>query len=218
MSKKTIYDALIAAGLTKEGACGLMGNMRAESAMRSTNAQDSYGKDDATYTVQTDNGMTNFAGDGIGYGLCQWTEASRKAKLLAYAKQQGVSVGDEDMQVRFCLLEMMHDFSDVWAFLTVSHDLLQCAQLVCTDYERPAHNNVGTRYEYAQEFFAELAEGKTPAEEPAADACPIFPPDPSVLVIEMVMAYNGYWGKPEGYKTPEFFKALRQFVDDMEAC
>lgn len=218
MSKKTIYDALIAAGLTKEGACGLMGNMRAESAMRSTNAQDSYGKDDATYTAQTDNGMTNFAGDGIGYGLCQWTAASRKAKLLAYAKQQGVSVGDEDMQVRFCLLEMMHDFPDVWAFLTVSHDLLQCAQLVCTDYERPAHNNVGTRYEYAQEFFAELAEGKTPAEEPAADACPIFPPDPSVLVIEMVMTYNGYWGKPEGYKTPEFFKALRQFTDDMEAC
>lgn len=59
---------------------------------------------------------------------------------------------------------------------------------------------------------------EAPAEEPAADACPIFPPDPSVLVIEMVMAYNGYWGKPDGYKTPEFFKALRQFVDDMEAC
>jgi len=55
-------------------------------------------------------------------------------------------------------------------------------------------------------------------EEPASDACPIFPPDPSVLVLEMVMAYNGYWGKPDGYKTPEFFKALRQFTDDMEAC
>ena len=214
MSNKSIYDALLAAGLTKEGACGLMGNMRAESLMRSNNAQDSYGKDDATYTVQTDNGLANFAGDGIGYGLCQWTAASRKAKLLAYAKQQGVSIGDEDMQVRFCLLEMMHDFPDVWAFLTVSHDLLQCAQRVCTDYERPAHNNVGTRYEYAQEFFNQFAVDG----EMVPDACPIFPPDPSVLTIEMVMAYNGYWGKPEGYKTPEFFKALRQFVDDMEAC
>lgn len=214
MSNKSIYDALLAAGLTKEGTCGLMGNMRAESLMRSNNAQDSYGKDDATYTAQTDNGLVNFAGDGIGYGLCQWTAASRKAKLLAYAKQQGVSIGDEDMQVRFCLLEMMHDFPDVWAFLTVSHDLLQCAQLVCTDYERPAHNNVGTRYEYAQEFFNQFAGDG----EMVPDACPIFPPDPSVLVIEMVMAYNGYWGKPDGYKTPEFFKALRQFVDDMEAC
>lgn len=45
-----------------------------------------------------------------------------------------------------------------------------------------------------------------------------LPPNPSVLVLEMVMAYNGYWGEPEGRKTPEFFAALREFVDDMEAC
>ena len=166
MSNKTIYDALIAAGLTKEGACGLMGNMRAESLMRSNNAQDSYGVDDVTYTQQTDNGMTNFAGDSIGYGLCQWTSPDRKAKLLAFAQYRGVSIGDEDMQVQFCILEMANNYPAVWALLTTSHDLLQCAQLVCTDYERPAHNNVGTRYEYAQEFYAELAEGKEPEPRP----------------------------------------------------
>ncbi len=166
MSNKTIYDALIAAGLTKEGACGLMGNMRAESAMRSNNAQDSYGVDDATYTMQTDNGLTEFAGDGIGYGLCQWTSADRKARLLACARSNGVSVGDEDMQVQYCIAEMQYFYSDVYAFLTVSHDLLQCTQLVCTDYERPAHNNVGTRYEFAQGFYEEFANGKAPSPEP----------------------------------------------------
>lgn len=50
------------------------------------------------------------------------------------------------------------------------------------------------------------------------DACPIFPPDPSVMVIQMVMSYNGYWGKPDGQKTPEFFDALRTFTLDMEKC
>ncbi len=54
--------------------------------------------------------------------------------------------------------------------------------------------------------------------EPVSDACPIFPPDPSVMIIQMVMQYNGYWGKPDGYKTTEFFSALRTFTDDMEKC
>ena len=33
MSNKTIYDQLRAVGMTAEGACGLMGNMMAESSM-----------------------------------------------------------------------------------------------------------------------------------------------------------------------------------------
>ena len=53
---------------------------------------------------------------------------------------------------------------------------------------------------------------------PAAGTCPAFPSDPSVIVIQMVMAYNGYWGKPDGAKSSEFFAALRQFTDDMEKC
>lgn len=56
-------------------------------------------------------------------------------------------------------------------------------------------------------------------EEPAPDACPIFPPDPSVSILQMVMRYNGYWDEaPDGYKSPAFFERLRQFTDDMEAC
>ena len=80
MSNRTIYDALRAAGMTAEGACGLMGNMMAESAMRSNNAQDSYGVDDAAYTFSADAGQNNFCNDSIGYGLCQWTSADRKRK------------------------------------------------------------------------------------------------------------------------------------------
>ena len=70
-------------------------------------------------------------------------------------------------------------------------------------------------------FEALVKSGYPPAkqEEPAADACPIFPPDPSVATIQMVMKYNGYWDEPiTGYKSPDFFAKLREFTDDMEAC
>lgn len=46
-----------------------------------------------------------------------------------------------------------------------------------------------------------------------------FPPDPSVKQIQYVMWDNGYWDidKINGYKSKEFFAALREFTNDMES-
>ena len=102
MSNRTIYDALIAAHLTPEGACSVMGNMRAESAMKSNIAQRGMTTmTDEQYTAAADNGTINFTSDSVGYGLCQWTFHTRKAALLAFAHAKGVSVGDEAMQVQY---------------------------------------------------------------------------------------------------------------------
>ena len=221
MSNRTIYNALINAGLTPEGACGLMGNMMAESTMKSNIAQRGMTKlSDEQYTAAADNGLIDFTRDGVGYGLCQWTASSRKAALLAYAKSKGVSVGDEAMQVQFCLREMQENFNNVAWVLRTSHDIDECADRVCDKYEMPAINNYPARREYARKFYSEFCGGSALAQETpvASDARPIFPPDPSVMVIQMVMNYNGYWDKPDGQKTKEFFDALRTFVNDMEAC
>jgi hypothetical protein len=126
-------------------------------------------------------------------------------------------VGDEAMQVQFCIHELQSEYQALWKQLCTSHDLLQLTQAVCTEYERPAHNNVGTRLEYAQKALAECG-GKAAPVSQVSDACPIFPANPSVMVMQMVMSYNGYWGKPDGQKTPEFFSALRTFTEDMEKC
>lgn len=230
MSSKTIYDALISAGLTVEGACGLMGNMQAESMMKANIAQRGMTRmSDEDYTNAADNGLIDFAQDSVGYGLCQWTYHTRKAALLAFCKARGVSVGDEQAQVAFCLQELQRDYPMLLLELKSSHDMRQCTADVCTKYERPAVNNIDARYQFAQRLYNEfVGSGALAAEhanqkpldavETAPDACPIFPPDPSVMIIQMVMQYNGYWGKPDGYKTTEFFSALRQFVDDMEKC
>ena len=238
MSNRTIYDALRVAGLTAEGACGLMGNMYAESTLKSNIAQRGMTNlSDEDYTALADNGIPvngkDFANDSVGYGLCQWTDKGRKRNLLAFCKARGASVGDEQAQVAFCLQELQREYPMLLLELRSSHDMRQCAADVCTKYERPAVNNIDERYRYAQRFYNDFCgSGALDAEHTAAaviqgngyndalasDACPIFPPDPSVMTIQLVMQYNGYWGKPDGYKSPEFFAALRTFTDDMEKC
>ena len=86
--EKYIWSRLTAAGLTPAGAAGLMGNLYAESGLNPANLQNTHekklGLTDAAYTAAVDAGTyTNFAGDGAGYGLAQWTYKTRKAALLA---------------------------------------------------------------------------------------------------------------------------------------
>ena len=46
-----------------------------------------------------------------------------------------------------------------------------------------------------------------------------FPPDASVLILQMVMQYNGYWNtRPDGYKSNDFFEAISRFIEDMKKC
>ena len=210
MSIKTIYKALTAAGLTPQGACGLMGNMMAESSMKADIAQRGMtALTDRQYTAAADAGTIDFAHDAVGYGLCQWTFHSRKAKLIAFARARGVSVGDETAQVQFCLRELQEDFPGVWRVLTGSNDLYECARIVCIQYERPAVNNVDARHAYAQSFFRQLYDA---AEQQ------LFPPDLSVLVLQAVLRGNGYEVEADGRKSAAFFEKLREFTADMEAC
>ena len=214
MSIKTIYDQLRAVGMTAEGACGLMGNMMAESSMKADIAQrDMTALTDRQYTATADAGTIDFAHDAVGYGLCQWTFHSRKAKLIAFARARGVSVGDEDMQVQFCVKELREDFPGVWAVLTGSHDLYECARIVCLQYERPAVNNVDVRYRFAQDFFR--AAGPDPQPPPSPERG-----DPIVRVLQTCMAYDGYWpaDQIDGIKTPAYREAIVKYAADVAGC
>lgn len=225
MSSKMIYDALRAAGLTAEGACGLMGNFQAESAMRSNNVEDRSGMDDDRYTALVDGGGYDFAtdyGHHYGYGLAQWTLASRKEALLNTAKKRGVSVSDEAMQVDFAIWEISNQWPQLWELLTTSHDLYECTRQVCLDYERPAVNNIDARYRAAQDFFGKLAGGSDPDPQPAPAPQPSPPErgDPIVRVLQTCMAYDGYWpaDQIDGLKTPEYRAAIVKYAADVAGC
>lgn len=166
MGKKEIYSSLIGAGMTPQGACAMLGNMMAESALRANNAQDGMtSMSDEAYTAAVDNGTyQKFVKDAVGYGLCQWTFFSRKGALLEYAKSRGKSIGDEQMQTEFCIKELKSDYLPLWNSLCKTDDLYNATARICTEYERPAVNNISARYSFAQQLFAELTTAPT-AEE-----------------------------------------------------
>lgn len=163
MSELTIYAALRAAGMTAAGACGMMGNMACESVMHSNNLQDSYNEafklTDEQYTALADAGKPTYNGkyfvnDDAGYGLCQWTHKDRKKKFLAFAKAECASIGNEAMQVRYCIKELKTDFPGVWQLLCNTVSVYEAAEVVCCKYEMPAVNNVEDRSHKAMLFFS----------------------------------------------------------------
>ena len=155
MSAQTIYFKLVAAGMSPVGACAMLGNMQAESAMRANNVQDGYGYTDEGYTAKVDAGQLEFR-DGIGYGLCQWTYSTRKLNLLNFARKRGVSIGDEDMQVDFCINELRTEYPKLWLYLRDATGVYEAAEKICVEYERPAVNNVEERTRYANAFYMQF--------------------------------------------------------------
>lgn len=146
MSQLSILSTLVRGGMTPIAACAMGGNMMCESNMQADIAQRGMTTlTDAKYTAAADSGAIDFAHDAVGYGLCQWTYYTRKQALLDYAKSMGATVGDETIQVNFCLKELRGEYPTLWAYLTTAQDLYGAAARICKEYERPAVNNIADR-------------------------------------------------------------------------
>lgn len=124
------------------GTAALMGNLFAESGLQPNNLQNScegsLGYTDASYTQAVDDGSySDFITDSAGYGLAQWTVESRKTPLLAYAKEQGCSVGDLDMQLSFLRNELETRFPDVLEVLRNASSVREASDYVLIHFEAP---------------------------------------------------------------------------------
>ena len=153
-----IYNYLRSQGLTDAGAAGLMGNLNAESALRSNNMENSYesrlGYNDATYTAAVDNGTyRNFVNDAVGYGLAQWTYYTRKQKLYDYSRQMNTSISDLGMQLEFLMYELSNSFPSILGVLRTSSDLTACTRIVLYDFENPANPNLTARVNLARQYY-----------------------------------------------------------------
>lgn len=165
MNALSILTALVKGGMTPIAACAMGGNMIAESGMKSVNLQDSYqktlGYTDETYTSSVDSGnytRANFVADAAGYGLCQWTWHTRKAALYDFAKTRWKSIGDEGMQVAFCLAELAGEFPALWGYLQDAENLYEATGRICKEYEQPAVNNIEERAKFANELYMSYGE------------------------------------------------------------
>ena len=170
---KAIWDRLYAAIQNPYGVAGVMGNMQAESGLRSNNLQNTYerslGLTDEQYTAAVDNGSyTKFVHDSAGYGLVQWTFWSLKEGLLNYAKSQGTSISDWRMQVDYFLKEMKEEYSAIWKVLTTAKTVREASDAVLLKFERPADQSETVQVKragYGQEYFDKYA--ATAASKPA---------------------------------------------------
>lgn len=177
MSEKTIYQTLRDGGLSPCGACAMMGNMWAESGLKSDNVQDNCPMGDKDYTYNVEHGIISkwqFMTDSYGYGLCQWTYSTRKAELYEFAKRMGVPISDEKMQCDFCLEELRRDYSDLYGYLCNTDALPEATKRICAEFERPAVNNFAARINAAQKDYNQLANGES--SECNNDSCPIMIP------------------------------------------
>ncbi|MDE5737874.1 MAG: N-acetylmuramoyl-L-alanine amidase, partial [Oscillospiraceae bacterium] len=141
-----IYSKLISFGMTVSGACGLLGNLEAESALNPKNLQNTYEKSlgytDESYTKAVDDGTyANFVKDCAGYGLAQWTYWARKKALLSYAKACKKSIGDLDMQLDFLLKELSESYPVVLKTLKTTGSIATASDCVMCQYERPANTS-----------------------------------------------------------------------------
>jgi len=171
--EKSIWDALMAFTGNAYGAAGLMGNLYAESALNPKNLQNNgnkaLGMTDEQFTAAMDAGTYgNFVNDGYGYGLAQWTYHSRKAALLAYAQERGVSIGDLAMQLAFMCKEL-EGYSSVLKTLKSAKSVREASDVVLKQYERPADQGTAVqekRAAYGQKYFDKYAGNASAPAEP----------------------------------------------------
>ena len=162
--ERIIWDFFKSKGLPDEAVAGIMGNLYAESGLKSTNLENYYeqqlGMSDEEYTKAVDYGTyTNFVNDKAGYGLAQWTYYTRKQKLLTFAKAKGKSIGDLSMQLDF-LWEELQAYTSLMDYLRGADYVDVASTAFLLDFERPADQNIAAqkkRAGFAQSFYDEFA-------------------------------------------------------------
>ena len=155
---KTVWNKLTKAGLTKAGAAGMMGNLQAESGMRSVIYENAYknkvGLTDQQYVDKVNNGQYSadkFIHDAVGFGLAQWTYHTRKKALLNKCKGK---IGDLNCQVDYLIAELKNYFPGVNSLLRKSGNIRECAVKVLKDFENPADKS-----QSVQDYRTKLAQG-----------------------------------------------------------
>ena len=188
-SEEKIWNYLNSKIDNSYGVAGLMGNLFAESGLKSNNLEDlcekrlrennkKYCTDDS-YTAAVDNGKIGRAeflnplpNKCYGYGLAQWTSTGRKAGLYDLAKQRGVSISDEEMQLDYLISELKSVFPSVLSSLKNAKSVQEASDVVLTKFEMPA--NIGTevknlRASYGQKYYDKYAKKNSSNQQATTD-------------------------------------------------
>ena len=238
-----IYMRLRQAGATHEGACGMLGNLQAESGIIPCRVEGDFSppyEASRRYADEVDNGIKNrwlFARDARGWGLAQWTYYTRKEALYDFCRDRSVSIASLEAQTDFLIMELKESFREVWNILTSNHDMKACSDAVIIKYENPADKSEGARNtrfrmacavsEKVQNAAAEAQDVKedTPPAQADTPETVCFPPrvlcfgmsGTDVKFLQAALCYRGYTVPETGYFNAETVQQLRRYQADTEA-
>lgn len=204
------WDQLYAGLQNPYAVAAILGNLEAESGINPKNLEGRgntrLGMTDDEYTEAVDSGaitMDQFATDGFGYGIAQWTYRTRKADLLEYAHSLAYSIGSLSMQVSFLLKELSEYYGSLKKELLDAASVEEANRLFMLKYEKPANiseENIASRAALGHQFFNMYAEPEKdqPADEepevknyymiPAEDVKKIL--DAANYIVNMLKAYQ----------------------------
>jgi LysM repeat protein len=142
------------------GVAGVMANIEPESGLISNNLENRGNKElgisDSMYTDMVDTGeYKGFCEDRYGYGLAQWTHPERKKAFYDFAKAQGKSVGDFDVNIDY-LLKELERYDKVWDTLLNAKSVKKASDAVLLGYEMPpdkSESNCEKRAKIGQRFY-----------------------------------------------------------------
>jgi hypothetical protein len=167
--EQTIWDYFMKKFNNAYGVAGLMGNLYAESGLRSNNLEDSkqtkLGHTDTSYTSSVDNNTyLNFVNDGAGYGLAQWTYNTRKQALLSYTHGKQKSICDLATQLEFLYKELSESYKTVVSALKTAKTVQEASDIVLTKYEAPKDQSSAVkskRRSYGETYYKKYAVNQT---------------------------------------------------------
>lgn len=148
------------------GVAAMMGNLYVESRLNPMCLQGSYAKKldmtDKSYTDAVDNGSytrDQFAHDGAGYGLAQWTFYARKEALYDFAKAGGFSIGSLNMQLDF-LWNELQAYKTVLKAIKTATSVREASDVIVKRYEKPANQSekfLQNRANYGMKYYEKFA-------------------------------------------------------------
>ena len=107
---KTAWNFFKKQGFSDSGVAGIMGNFKCESHFDPSIVEGGSHSDTPT--------------DGRGFGLAQWTFASRQQPLVALAQQQGKKASDLGVQLNYVMQELHGAYSKLLPLLQQERDVI----------------------------------------------------------------------------------------------
>lgn len=181
VARQTVWNFFLDLfGGNEYAAAGACGNMQWESGLDTSNAENQWnnmtGYSDSWLTTRINNCITQtdpyitlqtflqrswyVNGIGFGYGLSQWTAASRRTELWNRTISQGIHIDDAGAQLQFVKDEFTGnatsgDWSGVRTTLMQTTNVHDATYIYCRQYEGGSWSSI--REQYANSFYNEFA-------------------------------------------------------------